>query len=188
MVDNKMSLTTQNILFIGFMGVGKTTIGKEVARKLSRDFVDIDEEIEKEFNMPTTEIFKKIGEQAFREKEKSLIEHYSQQELKIISVGGGAFLQEEIRKICLANCIVLFLDLSWEYWKERIGLIIDSRPVLQGRTPSEIQELFNSRQEIYSYHHLKVNTDALDVEEIVDYVTESLTLAWQNPDIMRLNN
>ncbi|AZV44785.1 shikimate kinase [Peribacillus asahii] len=178
MINNRISPRTQSIVFIGFMGVGKTTIGQLVAKKLYRDFIDIDQEIEKEYNMPTTEIFKKIGEKAFREKEKSLIEHFSQQPLKIISVGGGAFLQEEIRKICLANCTVFFLDLSWEYWKDRISLIIDSRPVLQGRTLEEIEELFNNRQEIYSYHHSKVKTDGLDVEEVADYIVESLKVTW----------
>ena len=55
------------------MGVGKTTIGRQVAKKLYRDFVDIDEEIEKEFGMPTTEIFEKFGEKTFREREESMI-------------------------------------------------------------------------------------------------------------------
>jgi shikimate kinase len=168
----------QSIVFIGFMGVGKTTIGQKVARKLYRDFIDIDQEIEKEFNMPTTEIFKKFGEKAFREKEKSVIESLSQQQLKIISVGGGAFLQEDIRNICLSNCIVFYLDLSWEYWKERIGLLIDSRPVLQSRSLEEIEELFYTRQEIYSYHHSKVNTNDLDVDEVADFIVDSLKVAW----------
>jgi len=168
----------QSIVFIGFMGVGKTTIGQKVARKLYRDFIDIDQEIEKEFNMPTTEIFKKFGEKAFREKEKSVIESFSQQQLKIISVGGGAFLQEDIRNICLSNCIVFYLDLSWEYWKERIGLLIDSRPVLQSRSLEEIEELFYTRQEIYSYHHSKVNTNDLDVDEVADFIVDSLKVAW----------
>ncbi|CAH0305111.1 Shikimate kinase [Peribacillus simplex] len=160
------------------MGVGKTTIGQKVARKLYRDFIDIDQEIEKEFNMPTTEIFKKFGEKAFREKEKSVIESFSQQQLKIISVGGGAFLQEDIRNICLSNCIVFYLDLSWEYWKERIGLLIDSRPVLQSRSLEEIEELFYTRQEIYSYHHSKVNTNDLDVDEVAEFIVDSLKVAW----------
>lgn len=168
----------QSIVFIGFMGVGKTTIGQKVARKLYRDFIDIDQEIEKEFSMPTTEIFKKFGEKAFREKEKSVIESLSQQQLKIISVGGGAFLQEDIRNICLSNCIVFYLDLSWEYWKERIGLLIDSRPVLQSRSLEEIEELFYTRQEIYSYHHSKVNTNDLDVDEVADFIVDSLKVAW----------
>lgn len=178
MINKNTSLRMQSIVFIGFMGVGKTTIGKKVARKLYRDFIDIDQEIEKEFNMPTTEIFKKFGEKAFREKEKNVIESLSQQQLKIISVGGGAFLQEDIRNICLSNCIVFYLDLSWEYWKERIGLLIDSRPVLQSRTLEEIEELFYTRQEIYSYHHSKVNTNDLDVDEVADFIVDSLKVAW----------
>ncbi|MFS0761836.1 shikimate kinase [Peribacillus phoenicis] len=178
MINKNTSLRMQSIVFIGFMGVGKTTIGQKVARKLYRDFIDIDQEIEKEFNMPTTEIFKKYGEKAFREKEKSVIESLSQQQLKIISVGGGAFLQEDIRNICLSNCIVFYLDLSWEYWKERIGLLIDSRPVLQSRSLEEIEELFYTRQEIYSYHHSKVNTNDLDVDEVADFIVDSLKVAW----------
>ncbi|CAN7686914.1 shikimate kinase [Peribacillus frigoritolerans] len=178
MINKNTSLRMQSIVFIGFMGVGKTTIGQKVARKLYRDFIDIDQEIEKEFNMPTTEIFKKFGEKAFREKEKSVIESLSQQQLKIISVGGGAFLQEDIRNICLSNCIVFYLDLSWEYWKERIGLLIDSRPVLQSRSLEEIEELFYTRQEIYSYHHSKVNTNDLDVDEVADFIVDSLKVAW----------
>lgn len=178
MINKNTSLRMQSIVFIGFMGVGKTTIGQKVARKLYRDFIDIDQEIEKEFSMSTTEIFKKFGEKAFREKEKSVIESLSQQQLKIISVGGGAFLQEDIRNICLSNCIVFYLDLSWEYWKERIGLLIDSRPVLQSRSLEEIEELFYTRQEIYSYHHSKVNTNDLDVDEVADFIVDSLKVAW----------
>jgi shikimate kinase len=172
-------LKERSIIFIGFMGVGKTTIGKLVAKKLYRDFVDIDEEIVKEYNMPITQIFNEIGEKAFRDREKSLITSLCEQRLKIISVGGGAFLQEEIRRVCLATCIVFFLDLSWEGWKDRISLIIDSRPILQGKSIKEIEELFYKRQEVYSVHHSKVETDNHDSEEIAEYIVESLKLAWE---------
>ncbi|MFJ7748320.1 shikimate kinase [Peribacillus sp. NPDC097295] len=168
----------QSIVFIGFMGVGKTTIGQKVAKKLYREFIDIDHEIEQEFNMPTTEIFKKFGEKAFREKEKEVINRFSQQKLKILSLGGGAFLQEDVRTICLSNCIVIYLDLSWDYWKERIGLLIDSRPVLQNKSLVEIEELFKARQEVYSYHHTKVITDNLEVDEVADYIVDSLKVTW----------
>ncbi|WP_042349392.1 shikimate kinase [Bacillus massiliigorillae] len=178
MSSQEMSLKERNIVFIGFMGVGKTTIGELVAKKLYRDFIDIDAEIEKEYGMPVTEIFKSIGEKAFREKEKNVITDMCNKKLKIISLGGGAFLQEEIRKVCLEKCMVLFLDLSWESWKERISLIIDSRPVLQGRTIEQIEELFNERQEIYSHHHSKITTDHQDIEEVADYIVSSLKLAW----------
>lgn len=178
MSSQDMSLKERNIVFIGFMGVGKTTIGELVAKKLYRDFIDIDAEIEKEYGMPVTEIFKSIGEKAFREKEKNVITDICNKKLKVISLGGGAFLQEEIRQVCLEKCIVLFLDLSWESWKERISLIIDSRPVLQGRTIEQIEQLFNERQEIYTHHHSKIKTDHQDIEEVADYIVSSLKLAW----------
>ncbi len=179
MINTNNSLREKSIVFIGFMGVGKTTVGQLVAKKLFRSFVDIDQEIEKEYNMPTSQIFKLIGEKAFREKEKKTISNYCTQKLKIISLGGGAFLQKETRDICLENCIVFYLDVSWKSWKERINILIDSRPVLQGRSLEEIEELFSERQDIYSLHHSKLNTDNSNVEEIADYIIESLKLAWE---------
>ncbi|WP_028401203.1 shikimate kinase [Ectobacillus panaciterrae] len=178
MINNNGSLREKSIIFIGFMGVGKTTVGELVAKKLYRSFIDIDKEIEKEFNMPIPQIFNTIGEKAFREKEKSIINDFCKQKLKIISVGGGAFLQKEIREICLSNCIVFFLDISWESWKERLNIIIDSRPVLQGLTLEEIEELFYKRKNIYSLHHSKFTTDNFAIEETADYIVESLKTAW----------
>ena len=181
-MGNTMSLREKSIVFIGFMGVGKTTIGEAVAKKLNREFIDIDKEIEKEYNMSCTEIFKKFGEKAFREKEKEVISNFSNQPLKILSLGGGAFLQEEIQKVCLNNCIVFYLDLSWDSWKDRISLLIDSRPVLQGKSLEEIKELFYDRQKIYSAHHHKVTTDQLDAEEVADYIVNTLQSAWEQQD------
>jgi shikimate kinase len=177
--NGEFPLKERSIVFIGFMGVGKTTIGKVVAKKLYRDFIDMDVELEKEFKMPVSQVFKEFGEKAFREREKELTINLAKQRLHVISVGGGAFLQEEIKKACLESCIVFFLDLSWDSWKDRISLIIDSRPVLQGKTIEEIEELFNNRKGIYETHHSKVSTDNHDVEEIADYIVDSLKLAWE---------
>lgn len=178
MRNRELPLREKSIVFVGFMGVGKTTIGKLVAKKLDRDFIDIDEEIEKEFKMPATKIFETFGEKTFREREKNLIVDLSKQPLNVISVGGGAFMQEDIRNACLANCLVFYLDLSWDSWKERISLIIDSRPVLQNKSLDQIEELFYSRQSAYSLHHLTVKLDNLNEEEAAEYITESLKIAW----------
>lgn len=179
MEDREIPLREKSIVFIGFMGVGKTTIGSRVAKKLYRDFYDTDVEIEKEFGMPVTKIFETIGEKEFREKEKEMIIRLCNQRLNIISLGGGAFLQKEIKDVCLKNCLVFFLDLSWESWKDRISLIIDSRPVIQGRSLEEIENLFYKRQEIYSVHHSRVSLDHLEIEETADYIADSIKLAWE---------
>src|SRR5690625_165723 len=141
MLMNKLSIKEKSIVFIGFMGVGKTTVANLVAKKLYRDFIDIDQEIEKEYNMTTTEIFKTFGEDEFRAKEKEYILNYCKQPLKVISVGGGAFLQEEIKKACLDHSIVFYLDISWKSWKKRLNMLIDSRPVLQNKPLEDIEAL-----------------------------------------------
>ncbi|TYR79372.1 shikimate kinase [Priestia megaterium] len=175
MPDNTSSLWKEkSIVFIGFMGVGKTTIGELVAEKLNRDFIDADQEIEKELGMKTADIFQTYGEAFFRAKEKEVITYLSQQKEAIISVGGGAFLQEEIRQICLDHCIVVCLDLSWKSWKERMNLLIDTRPVLQGRSLSDIKDLFYQRQAIYSNHHININTDSLPAEVVAEHVITSI--------------
>lgn len=169
----------KNIVLIGFMGVGKTTIGQLVAKKLYRDFIDIDVEIEKNEKMLIKDIFSKYGEKEFRRIERETISDICQaKRCKVVSLGGGAFQQEEVRNVCLENCIVLFLDLSWDRWKERLDLIIESRPVLHNRTLEEMQELFNARQNAYSKHNSRVQTDNLVAEEVADYIVDTLKLGW----------
>lgn len=172
------SIREKSLVFIGFMGVGKTTVAQRVAKKLYRDFIDIDQEIEKEFGMPTTDIFKEIGEAAFRAKEKEYVLHYCQQPLKVISLGGGAFMQEDIRNACLDHSIVFYLDISWDSWKERLHMLVDSRPVLQNKSIEDIETLFNERRSLYEDHNSKLVTDNFNEEEVADYIIDSVKLAW----------
>ncbi|GAE35285.1 shikimate kinase [Halalkalibacter akibai] len=169
----------KSIVFIGFMGVGKSTIGKLVADQLLRSFIDLDCEIEKEFGMEVSEIFSKYGEKKFREKEKELIYKYCTDNSNVISLGGGAFLQDEIKDLCLKNCMVIALDMSFDNWLKRFHLIVDSRPVLQGKSMTDIEELFYKRQEMYSTHHLKVSVDNLEAKEVAQYISSLLVTAWE---------
>ncbi|ALC83775.1 MULTISPECIES: shikimate kinase [Bacillus] len=170
----------RSIVLIGFMGVGKTTIGELVAKKLYRDFIDTDQEIEKAFNMTIPDLFKEKGEAFFRKTEKDVIVNLCEQtKYKVISLGGGAFNQEEIRKKCLENCIVLHLDLSWENWKQRMDILIENRPVINNRSIDEIEQLFIERKSLYSEHNSRIETDNLTPEEVADYIVETLKLGWE---------
>lgn len=179
LLKNQLSIREKSIVFIGFMGVGKTTVANLVAKKLYRDFIDIDEEIEKQYNMPITAIFEQLGEHEFRSKEREYVLNYCQQPLKVISLGGGAFMQPEIREACLNHSIVFYLDISWKSWKERLNMLIDSRPVLQSKSIEDIETLFNDRRAIYENHNSKLVTDDFNEEEVADYIIESIKLAWE---------
>src|SRR5690625_201986 len=179
MIRNVSSIKEKSIVFIGFMGVGKTTVAKLVSQKLFRDFIDIDVEIEKEYGMSTTEIFKKIGEKQFRAKEKEYVLHFCKQPLKIISLGGGAFLQDDIRDACLDHSIVFYLDISWDSWNDRLHMLVDSRPVLQDKSIEDIETVFHERKKTYDEHNSKLVTDQFNPEEVADYIIDSLKLAWE---------
>lgn len=168
MNENNYNDPNKSLAFIGFMGVGKTTIAKLMAAKLNRPFIDIDQKIEAHFQKPTTKIFAEYGEDCFREQEKKFILDYCKQPNKIISLGGGAFLQDAIKDACLKHSLVIYLAISWEAWKERIPSLINSRPILQNKSIDEIKDLFDERQSIYQEHHLAIQTDHKTPEEITN--------------------
>lgn len=169
----------KSIVLIGFMGVGKTTIGELVAKKLYRTFIDVDQEIEKEFGMTIPQIFAEHGEPFFREYEQKKTCSLAQEKLKVLSIGGGAFLNPEIRKACLDHCIVFYLDVDWEEWKERLDLLVDTRPVLQSKSIDEIKELFYKRQSAYAIHHSTLPVRHRSAEEVADFIVDSLKYTWE---------
>jgi shikimate kinase len=170
-------MLNKNIVLIGFMGVGKTTIGKLVAQQLKREFIDIDEQIEEQFKMPIVEIFKNLGEEQFREAETSTIKYWCMNtRLKVISLGGGAFMRAENREVCLASSIVVYLDLSFDDWKERVTLLMSDRPILQNKSMAEIEELYNKRKPFYALNHLAMSTDGLRAEQVSEQMVNQLQL------------
>ncbi|WP_123041774.1 shikimate kinase [Cohnella candidum] len=164
-------MEAKNIVLTGFMGCGKTTVGQLLAKRLNREFLDADLEIERRQGMPVTEIFKTQGEPAFRQMEKDLILDLCRHSRgKIISLGGGAFMQEEIRNACLASSDVFFLDLGWESWVTRHHLLMETRPILQSRSIDETRRLFESRHPVYALSHHTIRTDDTSPEEIAEQI------------------
>ncbi|WP_017729325.1 shikimate kinase [Halalkalibacterium ligniniphilum] len=176
----RLPVRERNIALIGFMGVGKTSVGEMLAKRLYRDFVDVDQEIEKKYNMKITEMFRIKGEQAFRQIEREMsIDLCKNKRLKVISFGGGAYMQDEIREACLSQCIVIYLDLSWTSWKDRLSILIDNRPVLKNKNVDEMEALYQQRQPSYNLNSFKVTTDGLNVTEVVDHLEEIIKLGWE---------
>ncbi|SDY30390.1 MULTISPECIES: shikimate kinase [Salimicrobium] len=166
----------KSIAIIGFMGVGKTTVGSLLSEKLNRTFIDVDKEIERYHDMKIRDMFKAYGEKMFRDEEKKFISYYAKQPGTILSLGGGAFLQEEIRDVCMEQCHVVFLDISWEIWKSRIDELMEDRPVLRNKTTEEIRQLFEERKSVYRDHHERFLTDGYTEEQVADVIIERLSL------------
>jgi shikimate kinase len=168
-------MLNKNIVLIGFMGVGKTTIGRLVAQQTNREFIDMDEQIEQHFKMPIVEIFKTLGEEQFREAESSIIKYWCMNtELKVFSLGGGAFMRAETRELCLATSIVVYLDLSFDTWKERVNQLMNTRPILQNKSLAEIEELYYKRKYFYDLSHVTIKTDGMNADEVSVQMVELL--------------
>ncbi|MFD2705799.1 shikimate kinase [Salibacterium lacus] len=173
------ALRERNIILIGFMGSGKSTIGNLMSKKLYRDFIDVDTYIEKQQGMSVPDIFREKGEEMFREMEKEATVHLCEKErLKILALGGGAYSQSEIREVCMKYGIVILLNLSFETWKERLPLIQENRPVLLNKTMEEMETLFYERKQIYSLNTLEIDTDGKSEEAAADEIVHLLKLGW----------
>ena len=161
--------SNKNIVLVGMMGSGKSSIGKLLSRKTGLDFIDIDALIEKKENKSITEIFKENGEKYFRDLEEKISIKKLQEYNNVISLGGGAFLNAKIRKKSSLNSITVWLN-----WKTStlIDRIKDSkkRPVVTNLKTNEIKDLIEERSKIYNSSDYKVNCDKLSKSEIVNKI------------------
>jgi len=164
------------IILVGFMGVGKTTVGTLLAERLGRPLKDSDQEIEKRMRMTITAIFAQYGEPRFREIEREVVaELCRRKKPAVISLGGGAFVQEQTRRICLESGTVVHLELSWPLWAQRMEQLKNTRPLLQSKTMEEIRALYETRSSVYRMAHHTVKTDGLNADAIADRIIGLIT-------------
>ena len=164
----------KNIVLIGFMGSGKSTVGKILARKLSRKVVDTDDVIEKTAGMSIKEIFEKFGEAYFRELERKAVKKVSKLEGHIIITGGGVVLNRENMQNLRKRGIIVYLHADPEVIYERVKKT-DKRPLLNVKNPiKRIKELLEFRKELYGEHDIKVDTSRLTPEEVADEIIRKM--------------
>ena len=156
----------ENLIFLGMMGAGKTSVGSIVSKRLKLNFVDIDQKIEKELGLKIPKIFETKGENYFRKIEEKVTLKALRKNKNIISIGGGAFLNENIRNEILQNHISFWLDWSPKTLIERISNSF-KRPVAFKASKSQLLELINKRSRIYSKALYKVECENYTKSQIV---------------------
>ena len=156
----------KNLVFLGMMGSGKSSIGRLVSKKMNLVFVDIDNLIEEKEKKSISDIFKENGEKYFRNLEEKITLKTLKINNIVISLGGGSFINNRIRKEILINHFSFWLS-----WNETTLLkrIQDSkkRPLAQKLSDYEIKQLVKKRSKIYAEAKFKINCNKLTKTEIV---------------------
>ncbi|MBZ0310189.1 MAG: shikimate kinase, partial [Anaerolineae bacterium] len=163
-----------NLILTGFMGVGKTTVGKLAARKLGRQFVDTDKLIEQRTGMSIPEIFEKKGEWFFRAYETSICEEFSKPQNLVISTGGGALVHNNnLERITGEGNIVLRLGASVQTVIQRLSGA-ENRPLFKNPADPRqaILSLFEKRRIAYQQLRIRIDTTDRTPEEVADEVIQ----------------
>lgn len=167
-------LGKRNLVFVGLMGAGKSVIGRLVAQSLSIPFVDTDAEIEKVSRMTISELFSAYGEAEFRSLETRVIERLLRNGPRVISTGGGAFINENTRRQIKNGGISIWLkadlDVLWERVSKR-----DHRPLLKTENPKQtLENLMIQRYPVYADADLTVQSGNVRKDVMVNEVLSAI--------------
>lgn len=170
----KAALGKRNLVLVGLMGAGKSAIGRIVAQQLGLPFIDTDTEIERVSRMSISELFAAYGEEEFRALETRVIKRLLRTGPRVVSTGGGAFINEKTRKQIERGGVSVWLsadlDVLWERVNKR-----DHRPLLKTETPKQtLQDLMDKRYPIYGLADITVQSRDVRKEVIANEVLTSV--------------
>ncbi len=178
-----MRSAERNLVITGFMGVGKTTVGRGLARRLGRPFVDMDTVIAQRVGMSIPQIFSLQGEEAFRALERALCQELAAQEELVIATGGGALVDPANRDVLACTGILICLDCALPTLAQRLRACRD-RPLLQGDAPERrLEALWDARRVAYGSlpHHLE--TTDLTPDEVITALARDYGYALTRWDV-----
>jgi shikimate kinase len=165
-----------NIILTGFMGTGKTAVGKRLARRLGWSFVDVDRLIEAGAKMPIARIFSERGERVFRRLEQRQLGRVVRGQHQVIATGGGAVMDPKNRLRLRSSGPVVCLEARPKVILERIGRRLQVRPLLAGAADplARIKQLLHQRAAAYAQADLTVDTSDLPVDALVEQLMQKL--------------
>ncbi|WP_321532000.1 shikimate kinase [uncultured Desulfuromonas sp.] len=166
-------LSDKNIYLVGFMGAGKSTVGRLLASALNVDFVDLDEMIVERFQSTINEIFTEKGEAVFRLFETDLLQEFSVKEGLVFSTGGGIIGAERNWQIMNSCGVVVFLACSWPTLLARLESSSE-RPLVNKNDLTSLKALYESRLELYQRADVQIDVDELSPEEVVSEIKQKL--------------
>lgn len=162
------------VVLVGLMGVGKSTVGRRLARRLGLPFVDSDAEIEDAAGYPAAEIFERFGERDFRDGERRLVARLVDGEIRVIATGGGAYVDPTTRQLLNDRAITIWLDAPVDILAERTSRR-DTRAQLRNGDPkSVLQKLADERRPSYAEAHIHVKSGEGAHRDVVDAIVEAL--------------
>ena len=163
--------SNKNLVLLGMMGSGKSTIGYLLSKNLNVKFNDVDKIIEREEGCKISKIFEKKGEIYFRKIEERISLKLLRSNKKIISLGGGGFINENVRNEVLSNHISFWLDWNNSTLINRIKSS-KKRPIAFNSTENQIKKLIYERSKMYSMANFKINCEKFSKNEIVKKIKD----------------
>ena len=156
----------KNLVLLGMMGVGKSTVGKIIAKKQGLEYVDTDDKIERKCSMKISEIFKEKGEKFFRLEEEKEVLNSLKKSNCVIALGGGAFMSRTVRNNILKNAVSVWLDSNLEIISKRTKWN-KKRPLLDKKNnQKKINKLYAERENIYKLANHRIGCDNLSKKNI----------------------
>jgi shikimate kinase len=157
-------------VLVGLSGSGKTTIGRLLAERLDRPFVDTDDLIVRRTGMPIPQLFAERGEPAFRAVEREAVAEALGGPAAVIATGGGAPVDDGTRRRLWDGNLVVWLDAPVEALVKRVGAAGDGRPLLAGGAAERLTALRTAREPVYAQAHLRVQTEEAGIEGTMDAI------------------
>jgi len=163
------------VVLVGLMGVGKSTVGRRLAKRLDLPFVDSDSAIEDASGFSAAEVYERYGEADFRDGERRLVARLIEGEVRVIATGGGAFVDSRTRQLLNERAITVWLDAPVDILTERTGRR-DTRPLLRnGDRKGTLEKLSEQRRPAYEEAHIHVKSGDGAHRDVVESIVSALT-------------